>query len=63
MPRGQIGRYEILRGIGHGGMATVYLARQPDLDRHVALKELASFGIQTPQLVHRFLHEAHIAGS
>jgi serine/threonine protein kinase len=34
------GRYQIERQIGHGGMATVYLARDTRHDRRVALKVL-----------------------
>src|SRR3954453_14887218 len=62
-PRGRIGRYEILRELGRGGMATVYLARQPDLDRLVALKELGVLRSDDPGVVRRFLREARLAGS
>jgi tRNA A-37 threonylcarbamoyl transferase component Bud32 len=59
-----VGRYEILRQIGQGGMATVYLARQPGLDREVALKELDRFGIADQVLfTSRFVREAKLAGS
>ena len=58
-----VGRYELLRVIGRGGMATVYLARQTDLDRHVALKELALFDGSEPSRSRRFLREARLAGS
>ncbi|MDA0141688.1 serine/threonine-protein kinase, partial [Solirubrobacter deserti] len=58
-----IGSYEIVRELGHGGMAVVYLARQPGLERLVALKEMAAFGVRDPQMVHRFLREAQIAAS
>jgi serine/threonine protein kinase len=58
------GRYEILRRIGRGGMATVYLARQPGLDRDVALKELERFnGADKELFASRFLREAKLAGS
>ncbi|HKB40557.1 MAG TPA: serine/threonine-protein kinase, partial [Gemmataceae bacterium] len=36
--------FEILRPLGHGSFATVYLARQLSLDRHVALKVSADRG-------------------
>jgi hypothetical protein len=59
----RVGRYEIERVIGRGGMATVYLARQVDLDREVALKELALFDGADPRVARRFLREARLAGS
>jgi len=37
-----IGQYEVVRLIGEGGMGRVYLARDPMLDRHVAVKVLSS---------------------
>jgi hypothetical protein len=58
-----VGRYEIVEELGRGGMATVYLARQADLDRLVALKELSSFRQSEPSFTQRFLREARMAGS
>src|SRR5262245_22530643 len=58
-----IGRYELLREIGRGGMAVVYLARQVDLDRKVALKELAGLHAADPRRVERFLRESRLTGS
>jgi TolB-like protein len=40
LPGKRVGAYEVIRAIGHGGMATVYLARDPRHDRNVALKIL-----------------------
>jgi hypothetical protein len=56
------GRFELLRQVGHGGMAVVYLARQTDLDRFVALKELRLMTAPDPTLSQRFLREAQMAG-
>jgi len=58
-----VGRYEILDELGRGGMATVYLARQADLDRLVALKELSAFRQSDPSFTRRFLRESRLAGS
>src|SRR5690349_7597043 len=44
-------------------MADVYLARQRDLDRLVALKELRALGGSDPSFAKRFLREARMAGS
>jgi serine/threonine protein kinase len=59
----QVGRYRIVREIGRGGMAAVYLARQVDLDRDVALKELSSFHAADPAFAERFVRESRVAGS
>src|SRR3954454_11141305 len=58
-----VGRYEVLHEVGRGGMAKVYLARQTDLDRFVALKELGAFHASDPSFAQRFLRESRVAGS
>jgi serine/threonine protein kinase len=62
VPR-RVGRYEIVREIGRGATATVYLARQTDLDRHVALKELAVSNAADSSFFERFLRESRVAAS
>jgi hypothetical protein len=58
-----VGRYLIVGELGRGGMAVVYMARQRDLDRLVALKELALLPTAGPSVAGRFLREARLAGS
>ena len=58
-----VGRYRLLRVLGRGGTATVYLARQTDLDRLVALKELSRLGDSDPSFLRRFVRESRLAGS
>src|SRR5437773_7909131 len=49
---------EILALIGKGGMGAVYKARQPALDRFVALKILPSQAASGPGFAERFNREA-----
>ena len=44
-------------------MAVVHLARQIDLDRMVALKELSALDAEDPAYARRFLQESRLAGS
>ncbi|MGZ4411629.1 MAG: Stk1 family PASTA domain-containing Ser/Thr kinase [Gaiellaceae bacterium] len=55
------GRYQILRRLGAGGMATVYLAEDQDLGRQVAIKILNSKHASDEQFVERFRREASSA--
>jgi serine/threonine protein kinase len=55
--------YDLIRELGRGGMAVVHLARQRDLSRLVALKELAGFSVGDPAAAERFLRESRVAGS
>ena len=56
----QIPGYRILRPIGEGGMASVFLAVQESLDREVALKVMAPALAANPEFAHRFLTEGKI---
>jgi serine/threonine protein kinase len=56
------GRYELVRKIGQGGLGRVWLARDVNLNRHVALKEISRAAGMTEAVVERFKHEAEITG-
>jgi serine/threonine-protein kinase len=56
----QLGGYEILNIIGHGGMATVYRARQMSMQRIVALKVLPRQFLQDDTYLQRFHREVEI---
>jgi eukaryotic-like serine/threonine-protein kinase len=55
------GRYRVLRRIGGGGMADVYLAEDTHLQRRVALKVLHRHFAQDREFVERFRREAESA--
>src|SRR5438876_8876768 len=52
------GRYRVVRKLGTGGMANVYLAEDLELGRRVALKMLDDRHAQDEQFVERFRREA-----
>ena len=54
-------RYVLERKLGNGGMASVYLARDPKLDRRVAVKLLADNFAEDDVARRRFEREARLA--
>ncbi len=64
LPQGELGRYELLREIASGGMATVYVGRQRGaggFDRLVAIKRMHEHLASLPDLAAQFMDEARIA--
>lgn len=55
------GRYEIIRPIGYGGMAEVFLAHDQLLDRDVAVKMLRNQFLEDKELLEQFRREAKSA--
>jgi|GEM_PF-2577748 len=60
-PLETLGRFKILGTLGQGAFGTVYRARDPHLDREVALKVPRLDVLSTPQDRERFLREARAA--
>jgi serine/threonine-protein kinase len=61
----KIGRYEIIEEKGRGAMGAVYIARDPAMDRIVALKTIHALALSGPQAEEfreRFYREARAAG-
>ncbi|MFB0546060.1 MAG: protein kinase [Anaerolineae bacterium] len=54
----RLGQYYLLEPVGEGGMATVYMAYQPSLDRSVAVKVLSPYLAHDPDFSARFEREA-----
>jgi beta-lactam-binding protein with PASTA domain/tRNA A-37 threonylcarbamoyl transferase component Bud32 len=57
------GRYQVVRKLGAGGMANVYLAEDQELGRHVAIKILNDRHANDDQFVERFRREAKNAAA
>jgi serine/threonine protein kinase len=53
-----LGKYRVLESLGRGGMARVYRAYHPQLDRYVAIKVLRSDLVEDEEFLARFRREA-----
>ncbi len=58
----RFGRYQVVRKLGAGGMGTVYLAQDTQLQRPVALK-VPHFDEDDPKMLERFHREARAAAT
>jgi tRNA A-37 threonylcarbamoyl transferase component Bud32 len=58
-----IGKYRIVEHLGRGGMAEVYKAYQPNLDRYVAIKMMHGFLADEKEFLNRFEREAKVVAT
>jgi serine/threonine protein kinase len=61
--RATVGDYEIKGELGHGGMASVFLAHEVALDRKVAIKVMSPALFSTAGMVERFKREARTSAA
>lgn len=57
-----LGPYQVVELIGHGAMAVVYKAYQPEANRYVAVKVPSPEYAQAPNFIEAFTHEAQLMG-
>ncbi len=55
-----VGVYRLIEKLGRGGMATVYKAYHPKLERYVAIKALHPAFLEDPNFLARFQREARV---
>lgn len=58
----KLGKYELIEPLGKGGMAEVWKAFQPGVDRNVAIKVMHKHLADDPDFVERFRREAKAIG-
>src|SRR5215470_17491603 len=63
VPGTKLGPYEIVSPLGAGGMGEVYKARDPRLERTVAIKVLPASFSKDPDRLRRFEQEAQAASA
>ncbi len=59
----QLGKYKIIELLGQGGMAEVYKAYHPTLERHVAIKLIHAHLLNTAEATDRFRREAKVVAA
>ena len=62
----RFGRYEVVAELGRGAMGVVYKARDPQIDRMVAVKTVSLWGQEPDEEKEfrlRFMHEAQSGGT
>jgi serine/threonine protein kinase/Flp pilus assembly protein TadD len=58
----RLGKYEVRERLGRGGMADVYKAYQPGMNRFVAIKVMHGHLSESPDFIERFKREAQSVG-